>query len=125
MRHRLVAVVLAALVLAAGTACGSSTVDSSRVLAAPSTSASLKPGSVTVNVKNFSFNPQQVTVPVGATVTWVFQDDTDHTATANDKSFNSPKLKGGAKYQYTFTKAGTYPYMCSIHQYMTGTVIVK
>ena len=80
---------------------------------------------VTVQVVNYAFKPQTVTVPVGATVTWKFVDTVDHTVSATDKSFMSPALNGGKTYQHTFTKAGSYPYICSIHPFMTGTVTVK
>jgi plastocyanin len=78
-----------------------------------------------VMVKNFSFSPTSLTVAVGATVTWTFDDSAKHTVTAKDKSFSSPALGHGQTYRHTFTIAGTYQYICSIHQYMTGTIVVK
>ena len=78
-----------------------------------------------MTVKNFSFMPMSLTVPAGTTVTWTFDDSSKHTVTAKDKSFASPDLGSGQTYQHTFTTAGTYPYICSIHQYMTGTIVVK
>jgi plastocyanin len=82
-------------------------------------------GSTTVSVKNFAFEPQRLTVSKGTKVTWKFEDTTAHTATANDKSFDSKGLKSGATYSFTFTKPGSYQYLCTFHQYMTGTVTVK
>jgi plastocyanin len=77
-----------------------------------------------VDVKNFSFSPMSMTVAVGTTVTWKFEDSAAHTVSADDKSFVSPALSNGKTYTHTFTKAGTYQYICSIHQYMKGTIVV-
>jgi plastocyanin len=71
------------------------------------------------------FMPMSLTVAVGTTVTWKFDDSTDHTVAADDKSFTSPALGKGKTYTHTFTTAGTVKYHCSIHPFMTGTIIVK
>ena len=81
--------------------------------------------STTVNIDNFVFGPATVTVPVGATVTWVNRDDIPHTVVAVDKSFKSKVLDTDEKFSFTFAKAGTYDYFCSIHPHMTGKVVVK
>jgi plastocyanin len=82
-------------------------------------------GASTVHVKNFSFNPGAITVKTGAKVTWIFDDSAKHNVTADDKSFKSADLSSGGSYSFTFNKAGTYSYICSIHQYMTAKVIVQ
>jgi plastocyanin len=82
-------------------------------------------GSTTVHVKNFSFDPQNLTVTKGTKVTWVFEDSTDHNVKALDKTFGSKDLKSGGTYAFTLTKPGKYSYICTIHQYMTATVTVK
>lgn len=82
-------------------------------------------GSATVNVKNFSFAPQNLTVTKGTKVTWKFEDSADHNVLASDKSFKSTDLKSGATYAFTFNTPGKYSYICGIHQYMTGSVTVK
>ncbi|WP_026422148.1 cupredoxin domain-containing protein [Actinokineospora inagensis] len=92
---------------------------------APSTSDSVASGAVTVEIKNFTFTPQRLTVAVGTTVTWKFTDAAKHNVKATDKSFSSADLGDGATFAHTFDKAGEYPYICSIHQYMTGTVTVR
>jgi plastocyanin len=79
----------------------------------------------TVNVKNFSFQPGSLTVPVGTKVTWKFDDSAQHALKANDSSFTSNPLSSGQTYSFTFSKAGTYSYICSIHTYMKGTVVVQ
>jgi len=78
-----------------------------------------------VNIDNFVFGPQALTVPVGATVTWTNKDDIPHTAVSTDGAFKSKVMDTDEKFSYTFTKAGTYPYYCSIHPKMTGKVIVQ
>jgi plastocyanin len=78
-----------------------------------------------VKIDNFVFGPQTITVPVGATVTWTNSDDIPHTAVSTDGVFKSKVMDTDEKFSYTFTKAGTYSYYCSIHPKMTGTVVVK
>src|SRR2546421_9507026 len=78
-----------------------------------------------VKIDNFSFGPQTLTVPVGATVTWTNRDDIPHTSVSTDGLFKSKVMDTDEKFSYTFTKAGTYPYFCSIHPKMTGQGMVK
>ena len=78
-----------------------------------------------VKIDNFSFGPQTITVPVGATVTWTNRDDIPHTTVSTEGLFKSKVMDTDEKFSYTFTKAGTYPYYCSVHPKMTGQVVVK
>lgn len=78
-----------------------------------------------VKIDNFSFGPQTVTVPIGSTVTWVNRDDIPHTSVSTEGVFKSKVMDTDEKFSYTFTKAGTYSYYCTIHPKMTGTVVVK
>jgi plastocyanin len=78
-----------------------------------------------VKIDNFIFGPQTVTVPAGTTVTWTNSDDIPHTAVSTDGVFKSKVMDTDEKFSYTFTKTGTYPYYCSIHPKMTGTIVVK
>jgi amicyanin len=77
-----------------------------------------------VNIKDFKFDPATLTVPVGATVTWTNQDEEPHAIAAKDGSFHGPGMDTHGTYSFTFTKPGTYGYICSIHPFMTGTVVV-
>lgn len=79
----------------------------------------------TVIIDNFAFSPATVTIQVGDTVTWSNMDDTAHTATADDASWDSGNLAPGATFPHTFTQAGTFTYHCAIHPTMTGTVVVE
>jgi amicyanin len=79
-----------------------------------------------VKIDNFSFTPPSLTVPAGATVTWVNQDDVPHNIVSSEgKTLKSPVIDTDEKFSYTFTKAGTYPYYCGIHPRMIGKVIVQ
>ena len=78
-----------------------------------------------VNIDNFVFGPETLTVAPGTTVTWTNRDDIPHTVVANDKSFKSKVMDTDEKFSFTFTKPGEYGYFCSLHPHMTGKVIVK
>ncbi len=78
-----------------------------------------------VKIDNFSFGPAVLTVPVGTTVTWTNRDDIPHTVVSTDGVFKSKVLDTDEKFSFTFSKAGTYPYFCSIHPKMTAKVIVQ
>ena len=82
-------------------------------------------GRAAVKIDNFVFGPQTMTVPVGTTVTWTNSDDIPHTAVSTDGVFKSKVMDTDEKFSYTFTKAGTYPYYCTIHPKMTGQIVVK
>ena len=115
-------------VLAIGTACGG---DSSGGATTPTATATAPTGSATagggstVDIKNFMFTPMTLSVPAGTTVTWKFDDSTQHTVAANDNSFASSALASGQTFTHTFAAAGTVAYHCSIHPFMTGTISVK
>ena len=93
----------------------------------PSVKANDQPSAANAAVKidNFVFGPQTITVPVGATVTWTNVDDIPHTSVSTEGVFKSKVLDTDEKFSYTFTKAGTYPYYCTIHPKMTGKVVVQ
>ncbi|MFF3517455.1 plastocyanin/azurin family copper-binding protein [Streptomyces sp. NPDC002573] len=79
-----------------------------------------------VAIKNFAFSPTTLKVKAGTTVTWTNQDTDPHTvtSTASGGPLHSAALATHATYSYTFTKPGTYAYLCTIHPFMTGTVEV-
>jgi plastocyanin len=90
-------------------------------------SAQQKLETAEVKIDNFTFGPAALTVPVGTTVTWINKDDIPHTVVSTDdsKTLKSKVLDTDEKFSFTFSKAGTYPYFCSIHPKMTGKVIVQ
>ena len=79
-----------------------------------------------VKIDNFTFAPPELTVSVGTTVEWVNRDDIPHTVVSDDRTtFKSKALDTDDNFSYTFSKAGTYSYFCSIHPKMTGKVVVQ
>ena len=80
---------------------------------------------VMVFIRNSIYYPSSITVKTGSTVTWR-NDDTQlsHTVTSTTGVFDSKNLDRGVVYSYKFTKAGKYPYTCTYHPFMHGTVIV-
>jgi plastocyanin len=86
-----------------------------------------QPATTEVKIDNFTFGPAALTVAVGTTVTWTNKDDIPHTVVSTDdpKAFKSKVLDTDEKFSFTFSKAGTYPYFCSIHPKMTGKVVVQ
>jgi plastocyanin len=93
----------------------------------PSVAANDQPAGASADVKidNFSFGPQTLTISVGTTVVWTNRDDIPHTVVSTDGVFKSKVRDTDEKFSYTFTKAGTYPYFCSVHPKMTGKVVVQ
>ncbi len=80
----------------------------------------------TIVIKNFTFMPASLTVAPGTKIAVINQDQAPHTVTADDKSFDSRTISGGQRGEITApTKPGSYPYICTIHQYMKGTLIVQ
>jgi plastocyanin len=99
-------------------------------LAASAVGAALLAGSAlaadaSVAISGFAFAPASVSVSVGDSVTWTNGDGVGHTATADDASFDTGTIAGGASNSVTFSTAGTFVYHCSIHPAMTGTITVQ
>jgi amicyanin len=85
--------------------------------------AQARTGAVTID--NFTFNPQNLTVKAGTTVTWTNKDDIPHAIAAVDKQFKSKVVDTDNSYSFTFATPGTYAYFCSLHPHMTGTIVVE
>jgi plastocyanin len=88
---------------------------------APSGDAAL---SEKVEIVDFAYDPDPVTVEEGGKVIWINEDSAPHTATAEDGSFDTGTLEEGKLKSETFKEPGTYAYVCSIHPQMHGTVEV-
>jgi plastocyanin len=95
------------------------------VLALVLSATAVRAADAAVSIADFSFSPSTVTVNVGDTVTWTNSDQAPHTATANDGSFNTGSISNGSSDSVTFDTAGTFPYHCTIHPTMSGTVVVQ
>ena len=80
-----------------------------------------------ITIENFAFEPRELTVSPGTTVTWKNADDVPHTATSKDEpqTFDSGPIDTDESYSFTFNKTGTYAYYCKVHPHMTGVINVK
>jgi plastocyanin len=91
-----------------------------------SAAASSKGKSIEVTIEKFAFQPKALNVPVGTKVVWTNKDEEPHTVTSAGELFKSSMaLDGGDTYSVTFAKPGTYTYFCTVHPFMTGTIVVK
>jgi plastocyanin len=125
VRHRrTTSLVLAAVLLAA---CGGD--DDAEVTPADPAEATSDDGSAAqvaiLDDDGRRFEPAEVTVAVGETVTWTHDGGLPHTVTATDGAFDSGDLAGGDTFAFTAEEPGTIDYACSIHPEMTGTVTVS
>ena len=83
-----------------------------------------KAASASVTMGDLFFSPTSVSIAVGDTVTWQNTGQAPHNATADDGSFKTPTINNGESASHTFTQAGTFSYICTIHPQMKGTVRV-
>ena len=87
-------------------------------------------GAASVENKLF-YNPATVRIEVGTTIGWMNIDKDPHTVTDGTPNskwgqiFDSGLMKQGKEYKYTFTESGTYPYLCALHPWMYGMIIVE
>jgi plastocyanin len=91
---------------------------------APAAHATAAHATHTITMAAMEFGPVPTDVHVGDTIVWVNNDVLEHTATANDGSFDVD-LKPGAKASMTVKKAGSFPFLCKFHPNMVGTLVVK
>ncbi len=79
----------------------------------------------TVEIKDFAFNPQTLTVKSGEKVTWINRDEEPHTVVSVEKQFKkSSALDTDETFTITAGAPGTYTYFCSVHPKMTGTIVI-
>lgn len=110
-----------------GVALGASACSSTSSASSPSSHKSSAPASqMTVTIKNFAFNPASFTVKPGAKIVVTNKDSVTHTFTSDSGAFTTGDINPGQSKTVTApTKPGSYPYRCLIHQFMTGTLVVK
>jgi plastocyanin len=122
--------VLLAGILALATACGSSNsaTPSSPTPATPPSTAGGSAVAIPTGARNLgagSYVPNPITVAVGTAVTWTNNDSIGHTSTSDTGMFNSGTIAPGQSFSFTFQAAGTYPYHCTFHPGMVGSVVVQ
>jgi plastocyanin len=79
----------------------------------------------TIDIDNFAFAPATLTVTPGTTLTWKNEDDSPHRIGDKNGTFKSAALDTDDTFSHTFAAPGEYPYICTIHPYMAGKIIVK
>ena len=83
------------------------------------------PGANEVFIQGNAFSPGTITVTANTTVTWTNKDGVAHTVTSNTGIFDSGTINANGTYSHLFSTAGSYPYFCSVHPSMKGTVVVQ
>lgn len=78
-----------------------------------------------VEIQGMGFEPNTIEVAVGDTITFTNTNRALHTATADNGSFDTGRVKYGQSATVTIKAAGTFPFKCAIHSSMLGTVIAK
>jgi plastocyanin len=91
----------------------------------PAESTTPAPNSTTtVDIRDHAFNPAQLNVAPGTTVTFVNNDTEPHTATADNGLFDTGVLEPGSSFDVFFDGSGTVPYHCELHPDMQGSIVV-
>ena len=94
--------------------------------ATPSGQSAATAGTTVVEIANLAYNPAQITIPVGGTVTWKNDDTVPHTVTARDRTvLQSGTINPGDSFSKTFDTPGTIEYFCEFHANMSGTIVVQ
>jgi plastocyanin len=125
MVHRLILTFVCTLALAG---CGS---DSSSPTSPSSSNPSRNQGNAIIigsgvsGATSAAFGSNPLTIAAGTTLTWQNEDNVAHTATSNTNVWNSGTINPGGSFSFTFTQAGNFPYRCTVHPNMVGTVIVQ
>lgn len=89
----------------------------------PSPTTNQTAGAVTI--QNFAFSPASLTIKKGESVTWTNQDSAPHQIVSDSGTFQGNTISQGQTYFFTFDTAGQFPYHCSIHPSMKGTIVVE
>lgn len=111
------------ILVSAFTACDKSPTQPSNQNPGPSADVTV---TIQGNRGNQSYSPNPVTVRVGQTLAWRSADSAAHTATQDTAGFNTGNIASGATSSpIAMNTAGTFPYHCTIHPGMTGTVTVQ
>ena len=114
------------LELGAALACGGDD-DDGGDLGDGGTGPTTPPAQVAIDIADFAFAPRVDTVAVGGTVTWTNSDQAPHTSTsaASPALWDSGNLATGQSFARAFPAAGTFPYVCSLHSGMSGTIVAR
>jgi plastocyanin len=129
MSLRLVPLAVAAALVVAGCGSSSSTTGGQSSPAAAAAPAAAPAGApvrnATVDIKSFKYKPVTIAVKKGGRVRWTNSDAAAHTATADDRSFDTQTIDKGKAKTVAMTTAGTFAYHCDFHPFMKATVVVR
>jgi plastocyanin len=90
------------------------------------TTAAAGGGEERIEIADLAFNPDELTIAAGTTVTWENTDASlPHTSNSDDEVWESGTLNEGDEFSFTFEEAGTFAYFCQVHPTMTGTIVVE
>lgn len=78
-----------------------------------------------ITISKFEFAPAELTVSPGDTVEWSNDDVFRHTTTADSGAWSSPELRRGERFAFVPTDTGRFPYHCTAHSVMSGTIVVR
>jgi plastocyanin len=78
-----------------------------------------------IEIRNMHYNPANLTIAAGTTVTWVNKDESPHTVTDKGLAFRSAALDTDERFSHTFMSPGEFTYFCTIHPMMVGRIIVR
>ena len=121
MRH-LVVLLITVLAIAG---CGSSE-DPPAPSTGPKEEAQGSPATAdVVQIRDFKYVPENVTVDVGTKLSWRNEDTAPHTATADDGSFDTGNLRKGETGDVTLREKGTFAYFCEFHEFMRAKITVR
>jgi plastocyanin len=80
---------------------------------------------VRASMRDLAYTPARIEVRAGTTVEWTNDDALEHTVTSTAGAFDSGLLRPGARWRHTFSEPGEYPFACTPHPFMRGTVVVR
>jgi plastocyanin len=103
---------------------GTSAAASAGMSAKPKHVKSVATARAAVKIDNFKFGPRTLTVATGTKVTWTNNDVVAHSVNFSSGKINSKTLDQHGKFSHTFSTPGTYKYICAIHPFMHGTIVV-
>ena len=109
------------LALAASGCGGSDDGDATKSKPSPSGSSNVQ----AVNISDFLFAPKRIVVEAGTKLVWSNRDDAQHTATADDGSFDTGPLRRDQRASAILESAGAIPYHCDLHPFMRGEIVVQ
>jgi plastocyanin len=124
-RPAVIILVTSICITACGSGGGSPSTPSATPTPAPagSTTAAIPSGASTLTTTAFGANP--LTISVGTTISWLNDDSTTHTSTADGNQWTSGDIPPGGRFNFTFASVGRFAYHCQLHPGMTGTIVVQ